>query len=338
MATSWASAAEEWSGRPASIRGRARAWSTSPARLRRNLQLCLGGLWVLDGVLQFQPFMFSSGFAARILAPAAGGNPRVVAAPITWVAGTVGHHPGWANAAFASIQLLLGLGIAFRPTLRPALAASIGWALGVWWFGEGFGGILTGAADPWSGAPGAAVLYAVLAVLLWPRDRSPDPGRRSVSVADLPWGRPVASAAWVALWCGLAILALLGVGRSTAGLRDVIDGMAGGEPAWLADVNSRAAGFAATHGEGLTLTLALISLTIAFAVFAPVALARGILVFAILVAAVIWIGVQDLGGIFGREGTDPNSGPLLALMAAAYWPFRTAHGSPEPGPEREVAA
>ena len=47
-----------------------------------------------------------------------------------------------------------------------ALAASIAWALAVWWLGEGLGGVLTGAASPVTGAPGAALLYALAAVLL----------------------------------------------------------------------------------------------------------------------------------------------------------------------------
>ena len=82
------------------------------------------------------------------------------------------------NTIFAAIQLLIGLGIAWRPTVRLALAASIPWALGVWWFGEGLGGVLSGAADPVSGAPGAVIIYALLAVLLWPADRITASGRR----------------------------------------------------------------------------------------------------------------------------------------------------------------
>jgi hypothetical protein len=38
----------------------------------------------------------------------------------------------------------------------------------VWWLGEGLGGIFTGLASPLTGGPGAAVLYALLAVLIWP--------------------------------------------------------------------------------------------------------------------------------------------------------------------------
>ena len=34
---------------------------------RRNLQIALGVLWLLDGALQLQPFMFTTGFSNDIL-------------------------------------------------------------------------------------------------------------------------------------------------------------------------------------------------------------------------------------------------------------------------------
>ena len=149
---------------------------------RRRLQLALGALWLLDAILQYQPVMFTRAFS-QMLAAAAEGNPAFVSRPILWDAHLVGQHPVALNTAFATIQLLLGLGIAWRPTVRLALGASIVWALGVWWLGEGLGGVLTGTASPLSGAPGPVILYALLAVLLWPRDRAARGLRRS--------GRPV---------------------------------------------------------------------------------------------------------------------------------------------------
>ena len=122
--------------------------------VRLLLQLGLAGIWLLDALLQYQAFMFSKGFS-QMLAGTASGNPGVVASPITWDATLVGHHAVLLNALFATIQLLLGIGIAWRPTVRVALAASIAWSLGVWWFGEGLGMVLTGDVSPVSGAPGA---------------------------------------------------------------------------------------------------------------------------------------------------------------------------------------
>ena len=141
---------------------------------RRALQLGLAGVWLLDALLQYQPVMFTRAFG-QMLAATAAGNPGVIARPITWDATLIEQHAVALNVVFATVQLLLGLGIALRPLTRFALAASVAWSLAVWWLGEGLGGVLNGTANPVSGAPGAVILYALLAVLLWPADRA---GRR----------------------------------------------------------------------------------------------------------------------------------------------------------------
>ena len=131
--------------------------------------------------------------------------------PITWQAGFLGHHLALLNTIFATIQVLLGLGIAIRPTVRLALAASIAWSLGVWWFGEGLGGVLAGGASPLNGAPGAVILYALLAVLLWPADRA-DAGARSPRRARSAGA--LARALWLVLWLSLAYFALTPASRA----------------------------------------------------------------------------------------------------------------------------
>ena len=88
--------------RPSGPRNAAR-WEASG--WRRALQLALATLWLLDAVLQYQTFMFSQGFP-RMLAATATGNPAGVAGPVTWSAHLIGTHPGAANAAFATLQLL----------------------------------------------------------------------------------------------------------------------------------------------------------------------------------------------------------------------------------------
>ena len=131
---------------------------------RRHLQLSLAVLWLFDGILQCQPYMFSRNFAQGILVPASQGQPRLVAGPLHVVTSLVLAQPALANAAFALTQIGLGLFLFSRRHARAALIASIAWALGVWFFGEGLGGIVAGA-NLLSGAPGAALLYAVIALL-----------------------------------------------------------------------------------------------------------------------------------------------------------------------------
>jgi hypothetical protein len=297
---------------------------------RRALQLVLAAIWLLDGVLQYQGFMFTSGANGfnGMLAGTASGNPAVIAKPITWDANLVGHHIVLLNAVFATIQLLLGLGIAFRPTVKTALAASILWSLGVWWFGEGLGGVLNGGASPLNGAPGAVIIYALLAVLLWPADRQvPAPFTAARAV-----GAHVARALWAVLWLSLAYFALTPDNRAPQGVNGMIAVMESGEPVWLQDLQKGAASLVAGQGLATSIVLAAALVLIAVGVYLPAGAAKATLVLAILVAAFIWVFAQALGGILAGGATDVNSGPLLALLALAYWPLGTVTTTPSATP------
>jgi hypothetical protein len=324
---------------------------------RRALQLALGALWLLDGMLQFQPSMFGHGFA-QMLAGSAQGNPAVVARPITWSAGLIGHHMVALNAIFAAIQLLLGLGIAWRPALKVALAGSVAWSLAVWWLGEGLGGVLAGTASPVDGAPGAVLLYTLLAVLLWPADRdraardrpardrpardrpardrpardraARDPADRAPADRDpaAPFtaaravGRRAAQASWLVVWLGLAVLALLPASRAAG--RTIAD-TAPGEPAWLAWTDARVASAVTQHGQLAAVVLAIVFVVVASGTFLPRRAARAAMVLAVAVAAALWLA-QGLGGILTGSATDPDTGPLLALLALAFWPLASSTG------------
>jgi hypothetical protein len=312
-------------------RDRVRRWerlgaTTSPGTdARRVLQLVLAAIWLLDGLLQYQSFMYTEAFGLMI-GNSAARNPGVIARPISWNAALVEHHLVLLNTVFATVQLLLGLGIAYRPTVRLALAASIAWSLAVWWFGEGLGGVLSGGASPVSGAPGAVILYALLAVLLWPA------GRRGVSapfVAARAVGAPAARLLWLVLWGSLAYFALTPANRAPQALHDTIVGMTGGEPGWVTGLENYAAAVLAQQGLTASIVLAVALVVIAAGVFLPPPLTRSALILALLVAAFIWVFGEAFGQILVGNATDPNSAPLLALLALAYWPPATAVGRAE---------
>lgn len=291
-----------------------------PARLgppdaRRYIQLALAGLWLLDAVLQCQAFMFTEGFAG-MLAGAAAGNPGWAAAPVLWAAHLAGRDPALANAGFATAQLLIALAIAGRPTVKAGLAASIAWALAVWWLGEGLGGVLAGSASPVTGAPGAAVLYALLAALLWPGGRARH--QEPPFVAAGPAGVLTTRLAWLALWGSLACFTL--AQTSPGGIGRTLAAMASGQRGWISAMDQAAAGLLAHGGAAVPAVLAVVVLVVAVGVFLPGPAARAVLVLAVAVAALIWVAGENFGGVFTGSGTDPNSGPLLALLAAAYWP------------------
>jgi hypothetical protein len=288
---------------------------------RRALQLALAGVWLLDAVLQYQPFMYTKAFG-QMLAATASGNPSVIARPITWDATLVGHHLVLVNTIFATVQLLIGLGIAFRPTVRLALAVSVAWSVGVWWFGEGLGGVLSGAASPLNGAPGAVIIYALLAVLLWPADRditAPFTAARAV-------GAQVARGLWLVLWLSLAYFTLAPANRAPQAINGMISAMESGNPGWLAALDRGAASLVSGEGLAASVVLAAALVLIAVGVYLPPAAAKGTLVLAIVVALAIWVFGEAFGMIMAGGATDPNSGPVFVLLALSYWPAKVTEG------------
>jgi hypothetical protein len=174
------------------------------AQYARRGQIALGLLWLLDGLLQFQPSMFGQFFVTGVLLPSAAGQPRFVAAPLIWTAQLIGPHVALFNGLAATLEVLLGVGLLRRSTAALALVISTVWALAVWSGGEGFGMLLTGTASPSTGAPGAALLYVMASLMCLPGAAS---GRRVER--RLIWARPL----WSAFWLGSAGLWLLAANR-----------------------------------------------------------------------------------------------------------------------------
>jgi hypothetical protein len=291
---------------------------------QQTLLLVLATVWLLDAVLQIQPIMFTpgaSGFSG-MLNGLANGNPGWVARTITWNASIVNHQPVLINTAFALIQFLIGFGIVWKRTCKAALALSIVWALGVWWFGEGAGGIFQGKATPLGGGPGAVLFYAVLAVLLWPREGSPEP-----FVAAQTVGLNAARTIWVVVWSLLAFLSVVGSGRSGQALQSLVAGMNAGQPGWLARIDVSSESLLLHHGTPAAIILAVLCLIVASGVFLPQRVSRLTLVLAMTTFTVIWVAVENLGGILAGGATDPNSGPLVILLVLAYWPLSTSRRS-----------
>jgi hypothetical protein len=269
---------------------------------RRHLQIALGLLWLLDGALQLQPFMLGTGFARQILDPVAAGQPAFVAVPVHWAANLIAAHPVAWDVPFAAIQSLIGLGLLFPRTAKLALAASIPWSLGVWFFGEGLSGLGSGHASLLTGAPGSVSLYAVLAIGAWPRSaQSQEPPARWLPLA------------WATVWVGGAIFQAL-PGQNTGA--DVAGAINSGAPGWPGRLDASVAGWVTRHG-----TLVVVALVVAEALIGLGALyrrSRGPAVAAGLVLALaIWVVAQDFGLLYTGQATDPNTAPMVALMAIA---------------------
>lgn len=261
----------------------------------------------------------------RMIEGGASAEPGWLHASILWAAGLAQRDlPVW-NTLFAVTQIAIGLGLLHRRTVRPALAASIGWSIVVWWFGEALGGVLGGAAQPLTGAPGAVILYALVAALAWP-------GPRATGLVGARGARLI----WAGLWLAMAWLWLApsGIGAdSTAGaLTSVTSGI--GPLDALAHALGRV-----LAGDGLAIGISMATASAAIGV-AVLTGPRPKLFLAAGAAlnVIYWVLGQGLGGILAGDATDPNTGPLFCLLALAIAPALRERPPRAWGPLPEMTA
>jgi hypothetical protein len=286
---------------------------------RRGLQIALGLIWLLDGGLQFQPFMLRTSFARDVIAPLGAGQPHFVAGPVHWAANLIAAHPVAWDVPFATVQVLLGVGLLVPRTATLALAASLPWAVAVWFFGEGLSGLASGHTSLLTGAPGAVVLYGLLALAVWPR-RDP---RHEAPARWLPL-------AWAVLWVGGAIFQAL-PGQNTG---PAVAGTIVGGPGWLGRLDASIARWTTHHGTFVVVALVVVEALVGLAALHR--RSRGLAVVAgFVLALAIWVVAQDIGQLYTGQATDPNSGLIIAVFAIALLGVRRAPSHSEAARARQ---
>ena len=276
---------------------------------KRGMQIGLGLLWLLDGLLQFQPYMFTRSFATDVLAGAGQGQPSLINDSVVAMARFIEPHVLVWNTIFASIQVLIGAGLLFRRTVKPALVISFFWVGVVWWFGEGFGQIFGGNSTLISGAPGAALLYGLMGVLIWPNSKTSQGPISAQSVIGDFGGKMI----WSSIWVVDGVLQLLPANYQGGALSTAFRSAGSGEPGLLAAVSHGIGNAVAGHNVQVAIVLGTLEIAIGLAVF--LSKPNSALFAGAILAFVMWIVGQDLGGILTGQGTDPNSGPLYVMLA-----------------------
>ena len=225
------------------------------------------------------------------------------------------------NAVFAGTQFLIGVRVSrWQRTCKPALALSVVWALAVWWFGEGLGGLFTGAGTPLGEGRGAVLLCRAGRALV------ANPGRNMPFVAARTLGERVARALWAAVWMVLAVLAVAGEGRSPRALHDLVATVATGQPGWLLRIDRWSETVLLHDGTVIAVLFALFCALVAVSVYLHPTVTQVVLVVAMVAFAVVWAAVQDFGGDLAGGATDLGSGLLVLLFILIYWPLTPAQG------------
>jgi hypothetical protein len=311
---------------------------------RRGIQIALGGLWFLDGLLQLQPQMFTSQFASQVIVPAAQGQPGWVSGPMHLFMSVFLLQPALANTGIAVVQIGLGILILLKKTAKLGLIASVGWGLFIWYIGEGFSGLASGHAMLLMGLPGAALIYVLLAIGTLVPASKPSDKRPAYWLIIV----------WICIWTVGSIYQVLPGQNTVADNTAMLSANAGSTPHWLTSVDTSVANYIgrfgttttppassmagmpgmsgmyapapvssgptkprAVSGFGFILLLALLQIAIAFAVIVPGFLRWFGVIGGSILSLCFWVVGQSLGSYYSGVATDPNTGPLLILLGIA---------------------
>lgn len=281
---------------------------------RELLRLGLGCLWILDGVLQAQPDM-SSEFVPYVLVPIISGQPLFLANVMERGAILWGSHPMATDVLVVWFQVTLGALILLpvRKLQTYGLAASIVWSVGVWVFGQGIGGLLTGEPNWFTAFPGSALFYIFAAWLLLIRESDWVNGEVA-QITRRVWVVLFLSSAFIQAWPDSGNWRMTTVGSWVLSMADMP------EPTGVSTPLKILAHAFTVHpvGWNVTFTVILLALGLSWLIRA-----RSRLTF---VATLIWLSItwyvgQDFG-VLGGLGTDPGEAVILALLL-----LTTAHGT-----------
>jgi hypothetical protein len=296
---------------------------------RKALQRVLGVLWLIDGLLQLQPQMFTMNMVNGVMKPMLDGQPGLIEPSLQFIVNQTTLHLIEVNLLIAIVQILLGLGFLLLSDrwVKDLVIASIVWALIVWFGGEGMSMLLTGQASVLTGAPGAVLLYPLLGFAVYPRGRTRDSAANASGQSEVDGllSRKVLRWVLAGFWIFAALLQLQAYWWQSGQISQAIGGMVGqgGLNSVLVDPVLTLVANATANIEiplNIVLIVVFLALGIGLAVVSEKQL-RPFLIASIVISVIIWYFAQGFGMILTGMATDFNSGLLLVVMALAVWPL-----------------
>jgi hypothetical protein len=285
-------------------------------------------LWLIDGLLQLQPQMFTMNMVNGIMKPMLQGQPGLFEPSLQFIVNQTTLHLTEVNLLIAIVQVLLGLGFLFLSGdwVKWLVFASTAWAFIVWYGGEGMSMLLTGQASILTGAPGAVLLYPLLGLAVIPRkqfDTALQGAKRETSDDGL-LSRKYLQWVLAGFWCFAALLQLQPYWWQQGQISQAIGAMVGqgGLNAILVNPVLQQASNATANME-IPINIALIAIFLVIGVGLAVVKeeqVRPFLIASIVVSLVFWYFSEAFGMIFTGMATDFNSGLLIVVIALACWP------------------
>ena len=280
-------------------------------RSRTYLRWGFGGLWLIDGILQFQPSM-PLGLANFVVAPTADGTPHWLHVLIIDGIGVWNSHPVALAVGTAWIQVGIGLVLIVSNGLvgRGAAAISAVWAGMIWLIGNGAGGIFSSTSSILFGWPGATLFYFVAGLWLALDGR----------LFARSFSRVTTRLLALLVLAGAVIQCLPGRQFWHGGNSNALTTMTRQmtqtpQPHWLSWLANEGGTLAGTMGGGFNLIVVAWLVTCAVGMWLSVGRHWRWPVFTLAIGCLVfWVVGEDVA-IFGGLATDVNSLPPLVVLA-----------------------
>ncbi len=295
---------------------------------RKTLQRILGVLWLFDGIIQLFPQMWTMNMVNGVMKPMLDGQPGFIEPSLQFIINQTTLHLVEVNLLISVVQILLGLGFLLLPDrwVKWLVFASIVWAVIVWYGGEGMSMLLTGQASILTGAPGAVLLYPLLGLAVYPREKSDAVSKRMTrKTGDVGLlSRKTLRYILAGFWFFAALLQLQPNWWQQGQISQSIGAMVGqgGLNTVVVDPLLQQVSNATANIE-VSLNIALIVVFLAIGIGLVVVKeeqVRPFLIASIVVSIVFWYFAQGFGMVLTGMSTDFNSGLLIVVIALACWP------------------
>ena len=311
---------------------------------RKTLQRILGVIWLIDGIIQLFPQMWTMNMVNGIMKPMLNGQPGIFEPSLQFIVNQTTLHLFEVNLLISVVQICLGLGFLFISDrwVKWLVFSSIVWALIVWYGGEGMNMLFTGTSSILTGAPGAVLLYPLLGLAVIPRAHSTtaDASTTRRTGDDGLLSRRVLRYILAGFWCFAALLQLQPYWWQQGQISQAIGamvGMGGWNSVLVDPILTQISNATANIETPLNIALIVVFLAIGIGLFVVKdEQVRPFLIASIIVSALFWYFSQAFGGIFTGMATDFNSGLLVVVISLACWPKAQSLSAERAQPAQDV--
>ena len=273
-------------------------------RKDRVLEL-FGLIWIIDGLLQFQPKLLSKQFISNVLNPLFVNGNSIIVSLYHSLTKVFLLSPIFFGILIGLIQISLGIFIITKKFRIKALYFSIGWSLFIWIFGQDLGGLFNHQFSFFMSSLGPAFFYFSLSLYFLLLSKKRDLAAFMTIVIS-----------WISFWLSGLLSSILNPNIFKSMLIMPVESK---PPIFLRNINLKLFNFTYSHIDLIVVLVIIISIYSLFFYFLPKNLSKYLNIIWVLLLLYVLFYVQSLGQFYSGLMTDVGYVPLILLIGYTVW-------------------